>query len=77
MMFTLVAATLFSGAFLLAMGTIVWMFAGYRDKMVAALLFEPIPQEPPVYHVRVRRPRVKHAGRTMALPPLGTGALAA
>ncbi|MBA4091697.1 MAG: hypothetical protein C0494_14060 [Sphingobium sp.] len=56
-MFTLVAATLFSAAFLLAMGTIVWMFAHYHDKMVAALQFEPIPHNPPVYHLRVRRPR--------------------
>jgi hypothetical protein len=56
-MFTLVAATLFSGAFLLAMGTIVWMFAHYHDKMVAALQFEPIPHNPPVYHLRIRRPR--------------------
>ena len=56
-MFTLVAATLFSGAFLFAMGTIVWMFAHYHDKMVAALQFEPIPHNPPVYHLRIRRPR--------------------
>jgi hypothetical protein len=57
-MFALVAATLFSGAFLLAIGTIAWMFALYHDKMVAALQFEPIPQNPPVYHIRIRRPRV-------------------
>jgi len=75
-MFTLVAATLFSGAFLLAVGTMFWMFAGYRAKMVAALLFEPIPQEPPVYHLRIRRPRVMPAGRKPALP-LPAGALAA
>ncbi len=58
LMFALVAATLFSGAFLLAIGTIAWMFALYHDKMVAALQFEPIPQSPPVYHIRIRRPRV-------------------
>jgi hypothetical protein len=51
-----------------------WMFAAYRDKMVAALLFEPIPQEPPVYNIRIRRPRA--ATRRVALP-LPTGALAA
>jgi hypothetical protein len=73
-MFTLVAATLFSGAFLFAIGTMFWMFAAYRDKMVAALLFEPIPQEPPVYNIRIRRPRA--ATRRVALP-LPTGALAA
>ncbi|KQN04737.1 hypothetical protein ASE85_07005 [Sphingobium sp. Leaf26] len=57
-MFALVAATLFSAAFLLAIGTIAWMFAHYHDKMVAALQFEPIPQNPPVYNIRIRRPRV-------------------
>ncbi len=69
-MFTLVAATLFSGAFLFAMGTIVWMFAHYHDKMVAALQFEPIPQNPPVYHLRIRRPRAAQpVRRTAAVLP--------
>lgn len=62
-MFTIVAATLFSAAFLLAIGTMAWMFLAYRDKMVAALLFEPIPQRDVVYHIRVRRPRVGLAPR--------------
>lgn len=62
-MFTLIAATLFSAAFLLAAGTIAWMFAAYHDKMVAALLFQPIPQTPQVYHIRVSRPRVTHSLR--------------
>lgn len=57
LMFALVAATLFSAAFLLATGTIAWMFAHYHEKMIAALQFEPIPQHPPVYHIRIRRPR--------------------
>lgn len=57
-MFTLVAATVFFAAFLLAASTIVGMLALYRDKMVAALLFEPIPQQPPVYHLRISRRRV-------------------
>lgn len=52
-MFTLVAATVFFAAFLLAAGTILGMFALYRDKMIAALLFEPIPQEAPVYRLRI------------------------
>ena len=56
-MFTFVAATLFSAAFLMAVGTIIWMVA-YHDKMVAALLFQPIPQTPQVYHIRINRPRV-------------------
>lgn len=59
-MFTFVAATLFSAAFLMAVGTIIWMVAAYHDKMVAALLFQPIPQTPQVYHIRVSRPRVTH-----------------
>lgn len=68
-MFTFVAATLFSAAFLLAAGTIVWMFALYRDKMVAALLFEPIPQEAPVYHIQIKRPRsLRPATHTTAAP---------
>jgi hypothetical protein len=75
-MFTLIAATLFSGAFLLAIGTIAWMFALYHDKMVAALQFEPIPQHPPVYHLRIRRPRAPQSPRRLALSP-STGALAA
>ena len=56
-MFTLVAATLFSAAFAFAIGTMGWMFLTYRDKMIAALAFEPIPQKPVVYHIRIRRPR--------------------
>ncbi|MCI4588782.1 hypothetical protein MOK15_01490 [Sphingobium sp. BYY-5] len=75
-MFTLVAATLFSAAFLLAIGTIAGMFTLYRDKMMAALLFEPIPQTLPVYHLRVRRPRVTH-GLRKAILPLPGSAIAA
>lgn len=55
-----VAAFLFFASFLLAAGTIGWMFLTYHDKMIAALLFEPIPQTPTIYHIRVRRPRVTH-----------------
>lgn len=75
-MFTFVAATLFSAAFLLAIGTIVWMFAHYHDKMAAALQFEPMPQEPQVYHIHIRRSRVLRMERRAALP-LPTGVLAA
>lgn len=56
-MFTIVAAIIFFGATLLAIGTMLWMFATYHDKMVAALLFQPIPQEPRVYHIRISRRR--------------------
>ena len=76
-MFTIIAATLFSAAFLLAMGTIIWMFVLYHDKMVAALQFEPIPQHPPVYHLRIRRLRAPQSSpRRIELPRSGT-ALAA
>lgn len=56
-MFTVVAACVFFSAFLLAAGTIGGMFALYRDKMMAALLFEPMPQEAQVYRLRVSRRR--------------------
>lgn len=56
-MFTVVAAIIFFAAFLLAATTISTMFALYREKMIAALLFGPIPQEPPVYRLRVVRRR--------------------
>ena len=56
-MFTIVAATVFFVSFMLAAGTIAAMFALYHDKMVAALLFEPIPQEPPIYRLRISRRR--------------------
>lgn len=62
-MFTLVAATLFFAAFAFAIGTMGWMFLAYRDKIIAALAFEPIPQKPVVYHVRIRRPRSDRAPR--------------
>lgn len=57
-MFTVIAATVFLAAFLLAATTITSMLALYRDKMTAALLFEPIPKEPPVYRMRTVRRRV-------------------
>lgn len=74
-MFTIVAATVFFGAFLLAAGVIVGMFALYHEKMAAALLFEPIPQQPPVYHLRISRRRV-NPDRSLA-PVRRSGAFAA
>ncbi|WP_176591486.1 hypothetical protein [Sphingobium sp. EM0848] len=56
-MLALIAALVFIGSFLLAAGTIVGMFMAYHDKMVAALTFEPIPQEAPVYRLRISRRR--------------------
>ncbi|MFB0873305.1 MULTISPECIES: hypothetical protein [unclassified Sphingobium] len=75
-MFTFVAATLFSAAFLFAIGTIIWMLVHYHDKMVAALQFKPMPQEPQVYHIHIRRPRVLRTQRRAARP-LPADALAA
>ena len=72
LMFTIVAATVFFAAFLLAAGVIVGMFALYHEKMAAALLFEPIPQQPPVYHLRISRRRVNPDRRTVpAVAPSG------
>ncbi len=57
-MFAIIAGLVFSIAFLLAVGTIGAMLMLYHDKMVAALLFQPIPQNPPVYQLRIRRARM-------------------
>lgn len=57
-MFAIVAGLVFSIALLLAIGTIFGMFSLYHDKMVAALLFQPIPKEAAVYQLRIRRPRM-------------------
>lgn len=67
-MFAIVAAITFSVAFLLAVGTIGWMFALYHEKMTAALLFKPIPVTPPVYHLRITRPRVTRPAAVHAAP---------
>ncbi|WP_022681268.1 hypothetical protein [Sphingobium bisphenolivorans] len=75
-MFTVIAGIVFVGAFLLAVGTIIGMFALYRDKMIAALLFEPIPQELPTYRLQISRRRVMAAPKR-PVAPLTRGALAA
>lgn len=62
-MFAIAAGLVFSIAFLLATGTIGAMLMLYHDKMVAALLFQPIPQNPPVYRLHIRRPRMGAADR--------------
>lgn len=66
-MFTIIAAIVFSTAFLVAAATIVWMVMAYHDKMVAALLFQPIPQTAVVYHIHVRRPRIAGLGDSARL----------
>lgn len=75
-MFTLIAAIIFMGSFLLAAGTIIGMFLAYHDKMVAALTFAPIPREAPVYRLRISRRRVAPAIRP-DVPAFQTGAFAA
>lgn len=54
--FSQIAAAVFSAAFLLAGWTIVSMFAAYRHKMTAALLFEPIPRD--------QQDNIRHARRS-------------
>lgn len=75
-MFALIAALVFMGSFLLAAGTIVGMFMLYHDKMVAALTFEPIPKDVPVYRLRISRRRVSTVPRKAA-PRFPSTALAA
>ncbi len=58
-MFVVVATLVFMTAFALSIGVIATMFAAYREKMVAALLFRPMPIVTPVYHVQVSRRRVR------------------
>jgi hypothetical protein len=70
-MFATFAVIIFSAAFLLAVGTIAWMFALYHEKMVAALTFEPIPAEPPVYHLRINRPRASGVSARKIAPTRG------
>lgn len=56
-MFGIIAALIFSTAFGLSIASILYMFATYRRKMVAALLLQPMPEEPAQYRVRVSRRR--------------------
>lgn len=67
-MFTLLAGLIFSLSFLFALGVIVLMFDAYRDRIAAALLFEPMPREPVAYRIVIRRPRVS-AQRRFIVPP--------
>lgn len=67
-MFGIIAAVLFVGAAVLAIGTMVFMFRAYQDKMIAALLFQPMPEPQPVYHVEVMRRRVRPAPRSQGFP---------
>jgi hypothetical protein len=66
-MFAVIAALVFATAFILAMGTIAFMFVTYHEKMVAALLYEPVPDTMTVYRLEVTRPRIRPA---MTLQPI-------
>lgn len=55
-MLALTAAILFTLAIVLALAVIAWMFSSYRDKIIAAVLFEPIPKDEPTFRMtEVRR----------------------
>lgn len=76
-MFAIIAGLVFSTAFLLAAGTIAAMFSLYRDKMIAALLFQPIAEVPLVYDVQISRRRVKSASRRTVISTARMPAFAA
>ncbi len=67
-MFATIAAFVFASGFALAVGVIAWMLTHYRDKMVAALLVEPMPQTVRVYHVNITRRRAQPVGATRPSP---------
>ncbi|CAH0352626.1 hypothetical protein BH11PSE5_BH11PSE5_31740 [soil metagenome] len=67
-MFGMIAAFVFVTGFAFAIGVIAWMFAHYQEKIVAALLVEPMPQTVRVYNVRISRPRVRPVQTARANP---------
>lgn len=58
-MFGLISTLVLGLSFTLAITVIAWMLLQYQEKIVAALLIEPMPQTVRVYEVRVSRPRVR------------------
>lgn len=58
-MFAVIAAIVFATAFTLAIGVMAFMFATYRDKMIAALLYTPEIEPQPTYQIVLRRQRAK------------------
>ncbi|MDF0541039.1 hypothetical protein PX699_01690 [Sphingobium sp. H39-3-25] len=54
-MFSVISAFVFVTAFSLAVGTIAYMLHAYKEKMIAALLVEPIPHKVRETHVAVQR----------------------
>ena len=69
-MFGLVSSLVFGLSFSLAITVIAWMVIQYREKIVAALLIEPMPTAVRVYEVRVSRPRVRPVQTQRANPVL-------
>ncbi|MGK2911406.1 MAG: hypothetical protein ACSLE1_16640 [Sphingobium sp.] len=67
-MFELISELVLVSGFAVAIGVIAWMFAQYRDKIIAALVLEPMPQTVKVYHVRISRPRVRPVQTEIANP---------
>lgn len=61
-MFGVISAFVFVTAFSLAFGTIAYMLHAYKEKMVAALLMQPIPQIEPETRILVQRRRGTPAG---------------
>ena len=66
-MFAFIAALVFFAAAIMALTTIGLMLSAYRDKMVAALLFEPIPEAAPVYRIEISRRRAALRTRPVAM----------
>jgi len=67
-MFGLISELVLVAGFALAIGVIAWMFTQYQDKIVAALVLEPMPDTVKVYHVTIRRPRVRPVQTQLANP---------
>jgi len=64
-MFAIIAAILFVSAAALALGTMTYMFRAYREKMIAALLYQPYEPTPaPQAQARHRSRPARDSGPT-------------
>jgi len=61
-MFGVISAFIFVTAFSLAFGTIAYMLHAYKEKMLAALLMQPIPQGERETRILVQHRRGAAAG---------------
>ncbi|MGE4323571.1 MAG: hypothetical protein AB7E60_11145 [Sphingobium sp.] len=75
-MLTLLSALVFSGAFVLAIGTIGGMLFSYRDKMMAALLGTSRTRDVPACSIHITRRRGSRRGMRFG-PTKPASALAA